>query len=94
VLLAVVFGYVSLLFNPKVSLSTSKADDTLCPDGYAYKVETGHYIACEDFDLFHVEQHGGVTRTDLYIDSQKPTEGTQTATARAPASHYTPATQE
>jgi hypothetical protein len=39
-----------------------------CPDDYAIKVPTGHYIKCEDYNVFQENWDIGYTRTDLYID--------------------------
>lgn len=67
-LLFVVCVYTFVFFNPGQAVSNAKANEPVyCPDGMAYSVGGGHYIRCEDFDLFHEELHNGKTRADLYI---------------------------
>lgn len=71
-ILVIVCIYTFVFFNPQAALSTSKqGGDVYCPDGYAFKVDGGHYIACEDFDEFHEERSRGKTRTDLYLRGAK-----------------------
>lgn len=71
-ILVLVCIYTFVFFNPQAALSTSKqGGDVYCPDGYAFKVDGGHYIACEDFDEFHEERSRGKTRTDLYLRGGK-----------------------
>lgn len=61
--------YTFVFFNPQANISS--ANTVYCPDGYAFQLKSGHYIKCEDFDLFHVEQSKGNLRTDLYIGGNK-----------------------
>lgn len=64
--------YTFVFFNPIQAVSNAKAVSTvLCPDGLAYRLVSGHYIRCEDFDEFHADLARGTVRADLYIGLQK-----------------------
>jgi len=32
-------------------------DVTWCPDGYAFRLKSGLYIRCEDFDAYHFAEY-------------------------------------
>lgn len=62
--------YTFVFFNPQANISS--ANTTYCPDGYAFRLKSGHYIRCEDFDEFHIEKARGHMRTDLYLKRGSP----------------------
>ena len=63
-----VFLYAFLFLNLSRSQnSTAGTKEVFCPDGYAFKVDASHYIACENFDEFHQSQQKGRQRPDLFI---------------------------
>lgn len=69
ILLFFVCCYTFVFFNPQVGVSSAKQGNTVhCPDGYAYRLANGHYIRCEDFDLYHEDEFKGRIRADLYLD--------------------------
>ena len=66
--LSIVFGYVFVLFNPQVAVSNAKSVDLVsCRDGYAYQLESGDYVACENFDEYFEARYNGQVRHDLII---------------------------
>jgi hypothetical protein len=60
--------YTFIYFNPQAAMSTQKpSNETFCPNGMAYGVKGGHYVRCEDFDEYHLDEYHGKIRVDLYI---------------------------
>ncbi len=69
VLLFLVSVYTFVFFNPSAAVSNAKEQDTTyCPNGYAYRIAIGRYIACEDFNEFYENAAKGIVRTDLIKD--------------------------
>ena len=66
--LSIVFGYVFILFNPQLAVSNAKSEELVsCRNGYAYQLESGDYVACENFDENFEARYNGKVRHDLII---------------------------